>query len=72
MADLSQRGSLGVRQLQPPLRLGLQDPIFGGQIFDPRQQLKIEDALERDTFLTSEMAKEFGIDKRPEPPSDKV
>jgi ATP-dependent Clp protease protease subunit len=32
---------------------------------------KIEDALERDTFLTSEMAKEFGIvdkviDKRPE------
>ncbi len=34
---------------------------------------KIEDALERDTFLTSEMAKEFGIvdkviDKRPEQP----
>ena len=35
MADLSQRGALGVRQLQPPLQLGLQDPIFGGQIFDP-------------------------------------
>ncbi len=38
---------------------------------------KIEDALERDTFLTSEMAKEFGIvdkviDKRPEQPADKV
>jgi ATP-dependent Clp protease protease subunit len=38
---------------------------------------KIEDALERDTFLTSEMAKEFGIvdkviDKRPEQPADKM
>jgi ATP-dependent Clp protease protease subunit len=38
---------------------------------------RIEDALERDTFLTSEMAKEFGIvdkviDKRPEQPADKV
>jgi ATP-dependent Clp protease, protease subunit len=38
---------------------------------------KIEDALERDTFLTSEMAKEFGIvdkviDKRPEQPADMV
>ena len=37
---------------------------------------KIEDALERDTFLTSEMAKEFGIvdkviDKRREQPADK-
>jgi len=37
----------------------------------------IEDALERDYFLTAEMAKEFGlidrvIDKRPEQPSDKV
>jgi ATP-dependent Clp protease protease subunit len=35
---------------------------------------KIEDALERDTFLTSEMAKDFGlidkvIEKRPEEPS---
>jgi ATP-dependent Clp protease protease subunit len=38
---------------------------------------KIEDALERDYFLTAEMAKEFGIidrviDKRPEQPTDKV
>jgi ATP-dependent Clp protease protease subunit len=37
----------------------------------------IEDALERDYFLTAEMAKEFGlidrvIDKRPEQPADKV
>ena len=37
----------------------------------------IEDALERDHFLTAEMAKEFGlidrvIDKRPEQPADKV
>jgi ATP-dependent Clp protease protease subunit len=35
---------------------------------------KIEDALERDTFLTAEMAREFGlidkvIEKRPEEPS---
>ena len=35
---------------------------------------KIEEALERDTFLTSEMAKDFGlidkvIEKRPEEPS---
>jgi ATP-dependent Clp protease protease subunit len=38
---------------------------------------KIEDALERDYFLTAELAKEFGlidkvIDKRPEQPADKV
>jgi len=38
---------------------------------------KIEDALERDMFLTSEMAKEFGlidkvIEKRPEEPSFKA
>jgi ATP-dependent Clp protease, protease subunit len=38
---------------------------------------KIEDALERDMFLTSEMAKEFGlidkvIDKRPEEPTLKA
>jgi ABC transporter substrate binding protein len=37
----SQRSALGVRQLQPPLQLGLQDAIFGGQIFDPRQQLLV-------------------------------
>ena len=38
---------------------------------------KVEDALERDHFMTAEMAKEFGlidrvIDKRPEQPADKV
>ena len=38
---------------------------------------KIEDALERDMFLTSEMAKDFGIidkviEKRPEEPSLKI
>ncbi len=41
MTDLAERGSLGVRELQPPLQLGLQDAIFGGQIFDPRQQLLV-------------------------------
>src|SRR6266436_5714776 len=41
MTDFAERGSLGVRELQPPLRLGLQDAIFGGQIFDPRQQLLV-------------------------------
>jgi ATP-dependent Clp protease protease subunit len=38
---------------------------------------KIEDALERDMFLTAEMAKDFGlidkvIEKRPEEPSLKA
>ena len=38
---------------------------------------KVEDALERDHFMTAEMAKEFGlidrvIDKRPEQPADRV
>src|SRR5207245_10159436 len=41
MTDLAERGSLGVRELQPPLRLGLQDAIFGGQIFDPLKQLLV-------------------------------
>ena len=41
MTDLTERGSLGGRELQPPLQLGLQDAIFGGQIFDPRQQLLV-------------------------------
>jgi len=36
---LAERGSLGVRELQPPLQLGLQDAVFGGQIFVPSQQL---------------------------------
>jgi hypothetical protein len=37
MTDLAEPGSLGVRERHPPLQLGLQDAIFGGQIFDPRQ-----------------------------------
>src|SRR5271157_2181958 len=41
MTDLGQCGSLGVRELQPPFQLGLQDPIFGDQIFAPRQQLLV-------------------------------
>ena len=41
MTDLSQRGSLGVRELQPPLQLRLQDAVLGGQIFVPRQQLLV-------------------------------
>jgi hypothetical protein len=36
---LAERGSLSVRELQPPLQLGLQDAVFGGQIFVPSQQL---------------------------------
>jgi hypothetical protein len=38
-AALAERSSLGVRELQPPLQLGLQDAVFGGQIFVPSQQL---------------------------------
>jgi hypothetical protein len=41
MTDLGQCGSLGVRELQPPFQLGLQDPIFSDQIFAPRQQLLV-------------------------------
>src|ERR1022692_2706707 len=41
MTDLTERGSLGVRELQPPFQLGFQDAVFGGQIFVPRQQLLV-------------------------------
>ena len=41
MTDLAERGSLGVRELQSTLLLGLQDAVFGGQIFVPRQQLLV-------------------------------
>jgi hypothetical protein len=41
MTDLAERDSLGVRELQPPFQLGLQDAIFRGQIFGPRQQFLI-------------------------------
>jgi len=43
------------------------------RIFEPRYRTLIEDVLERDYFMTAEMAKDFGlvdkvIDKRPELP----
>src|SRR5437762_3285171 len=30
MTDLAERGPLGVRELQPPVQLDLQDAVFGG------------------------------------------
>ena len=44
MTDLAERGSLRVREFQPPFRLRLEDTIFGGQIFVPRQQLLVHHA----------------------------
>jgi hypothetical protein len=41
MTDLAERGSIGVRELQPPFQLRRQDAIFRGQIFGPRQQFLI-------------------------------
>jgi hypothetical protein len=41
MADLAERGSLCVRELQSTLQLGLQDEVFGDQIFVPRPQLLV-------------------------------
>src|SRR5262249_22533571 len=41
MADLGQRGSLGIREFQPPFQLRPEHPIFGSQIFDLRQQLLV-------------------------------
>jgi len=41
MTDLAKRDSLGVRELQPPFQLRLQNAVFGGQIFVPRQQLLV-------------------------------
>jgi hypothetical protein len=41
MTDLAERGPLGVRELQSTFQLGLQDAVFGGQIFVPRQQLLV-------------------------------
>jgi hypothetical protein len=39
MTDLPEHGSLGVRKPQSPIQLALQDAVFRGQIFVPRQQL---------------------------------
>ena len=33
MSNLTERDSLGVREPQPPFQLGLQDAVFGRQIF---------------------------------------
>ena len=41
MTDLAERDPLGVRELQSTFQLGLQDAVFGGQIFVPRQQLLV-------------------------------
>jgi hypothetical protein len=41
MTELAQFGSLSARELQPSLQLGLQNAIFGAQIFKPCQQLLI-------------------------------
>src|SRR5262249_27709484 len=47
MADLSERGALGVRELQPPFRLSLQDTIFGSQIFVLCQQLLVHHSRDK-------------------------
>jgi hypothetical protein len=44
MTDFVKRGSLGVREFQPPLQLGLQDAVLSDQIFVPRQQLLVHHA----------------------------
>src|SRR6202051_507611 len=41
MTDLPEHRSLGVGELQSPIQLALQDAVFRGQIFVPRQQLLI-------------------------------
>jgi hypothetical protein len=41
MTDLPEHGSRGVRELQSPIQLALQDAVFRGQIFVSRQQLLI-------------------------------
>jgi hypothetical protein len=60
MTDLAERASLGVRELQSPFQLGLNDAVLGGQIFVPRQQLLVD------------RPRDVGQDSRPihtEPPS---
>ena len=41
MANLAERGSLGVREHQSAFQLVFQDAVFGGQIFVPGQQLLV-------------------------------
>src|SRR6266481_871166 len=39
--NLAELRSLSVREAQAPLHLGLQDPVFSGQILIPQQQLLV-------------------------------
>jgi hypothetical protein len=48
MTDLPEHCSLGVRELQSPIQLALQDAVFRSQIFVPRQQLLIHRPGESD------------------------
>jgi hypothetical protein len=60
MTDLTERASLGVRELQSTPQLGLHDAVFGGQIFVPSQQLLVH------------LSRYIGQDARPihtEPPA---
>ena len=41
MTDFAERGSLGVRKLQPSFQLGFEDAVFRSQIFIPRQQFLV-------------------------------
>ena len=41
MTNFAERGSIGIRQLQPTFQLGLQDAVFGSQIFVSSQQLLV-------------------------------
>jgi hypothetical protein len=41
MTDLAQHASLGIRQPRPAIQFRLEDAVLGGQVFVPRQQLRI-------------------------------
>jgi hypothetical protein len=41
MTNLTEPGSLGVREPHPSLQLGLQDPVFGSQILVLQQQFLV-------------------------------
>jgi hypothetical protein len=65
MTDLAKRGSPGVRELEPPLQLGIQDAIFSRQIFLPRQQLQVHyprDVGEDARSIHSSSISRFAID----------
>src|ERR1035437_6247957 len=52
MANLAELRSVGVREHQAPLQLGLQDPVLGSQILIPEQQLLVYSPrdVSKDTF----------------------